>query len=263
MVLSGGGIRGVAHIGFLRALEEEGIAPTIISGSSSGAVIGALYAAGYGWQGILRFFQDNTFFSFSKYAFGKPGMMDTSKYRPLLEDYFPHDDFQSLQRRLYVTTSDLINGETRIYSEGPLIDTLLASCAVPGVFSPVTMNGIVHIDGGVTNNFPVEPLIGKCDYLIGVFVNPLRKIKASELTSAFAVLERAFTMDRSGTSTRKFRHCDLLIAPQKLADYGMFSMSQINEIFEIGYEEAKQVLINDRLKKQATDGRDKHVGAET
>jgi NTE family protein len=242
LVLSGGGVRGVAHIGVLKALQERGIQPTHIAGASSGALVGALYAAGHGWEEILAFFKHVSLFSWSKYARHKPGMFDADKYRQDLEPFFALDSFETLEKKLYVVASDLIKGRSRVFHEGPLIRTLLASSAVPGVFSPVQIGDILYADGGITNNFPTEPLLAHCAHIIGVFVNPLKQITAAELTSSFAVMERAFSMDRASASIRKFDDCDVVIHPEALAAFGTFSTSHVDEIFRIGYEAAGRKL---------------------
>ena len=96
LVLSGGGVRGVAHIGVIKALEEHGLFPTHIAGTSAGAIVGALYANGNTWQEILEFFKTVPIFRIDKFAMNKPGFIDTEKlydgFRTTLKD----DDFKTL-----------------------------------------------------------------------------------------------------------------------------------------------------------------------
>lgn len=242
LVLSGGGVRGVAHIGVIKALEEHGIRPSFISGASCGAIVGAFYAAGHSWEETLAFFHSVSLFTWGKYAHGKPGMLDADKFRAGFEPFFPEDGFEALKKKLFVVASDIIKGRSRVFQEGPLIRTLLASSAVPGVFSPVEIDDSLYSDGGITNNFPVEPLLASCDRIIGVFVNPLKQVTAHELRTSFAVLERAFSMDRTSHSIRKFDDCDLVISPESLAAFGTFSTQHVDEIFRIGYEAAQRKL---------------------
>lgn len=246
LVLSGGGIRGVAHIGVIRALEESGIIPTHVSGSSAGAIIGALYAAGLSWQDMLAFMHNTKIFSFSNYAIGKPGIIDTNKFQPLLAIHLPHDRFESLTKKLFVTASDMINGRAQVFAAGALVRPLLASMAVPGVFSPVMIDDVLYADGGITDNFPIGPLHESCSKIIGVCVNPLATATVSDLSSSYALLHRAVVMERANAPLAKFKQCDVFINPQGLVDYGMFSMSHIDEIFEIGYNDAKKAINNHR-----------------
>lgn len=249
LVLSGGGVRGIAHIGVIRALEEHGIYPTFIAGASAGAIVGAFYAAGYRWDEMLQFFQDTPFFSIKNYAIKKPGLIDTDNFYHVLKKYFPDDDFQTLPKTLFISVTDIIEGRNKIFQKGPLIHVTLASAAFPIMLSPIAIGDILYADGGITNNFPVEPLLGPCDRIIGSYVNPLEKIKPESLTSGMAIMQRAFKIGMATASEQKFRHCDLLITPQPLSQYGTFSINHIDEIFRIGYQEASHALqkANQRL----------------
>ena len=98
IVLSGGGSRGLAHAGVLRALVEKGIAPDCVSGTSAGALVGALYASGRGSEEILRFFDDANPFRLSRLALKKPGVIDSEKIVGAFERWFPEDSFAALAR---------------------------------------------------------------------------------------------------------------------------------------------------------------------
>jgi NTE family protein len=181
LVLSGGGVGGIAHIGVIKALEEHGIRPSIISGASAGAIVGAFYAAGYSTNEILEFFQTTSLFSIKNYAVRKAGFVDTNKFYNIFKQYFPEDSFEALKKKLYISTTNIISGKTKFFHEGLLIHPLLASAAVPGVFSPMIIENELYADGGITNNFPTEPLMTDCDKIIGVQVHPLKKIKVEDL----------------------------------------------------------------------------------
>ncbi len=137
LALSGGGYRGIAHIGAIRAMEEYGIKPHYISGTSAGAIVGALYAAEYSWQEILDIFLNISIFSFSNYALRKPGIIDSDKFYDTFIEYFPDDNFDVLKEKLFIAATNLIASESKIFHEGELIRPLLASSVVPGIFSPV------------------------------------------------------------------------------------------------------------------------------
>lgn len=249
LVLSGGGIRGVAHVGALKALEEFGIEPMVVSGSSAGALVGAFYSAGYHWEQIRDFFMDTSLFKIRNYAFRKPGLIDTDKFYDTLFKFFPEDSFESLEKKLFISTTDLIKGKTKYFHEGPLIRPVLASAAFPLVFSPVKMEGSLFGDGGISNNFPVEPIVAECDQIIGINVHPLKEIEPKDLKSSFSVIERVFSIGRMNSSIEKFNDCDILINPQELSNYGNFSMSSKKAIFDIGYQEAVQALEKSKLTK--------------
>ena len=242
LVLSGGGVRGIAHLGVIKALEEHHIRVRTVAGASAGAIVGAFYAAGHSWEHILDFFKNTPMFSWHNYTYRKPGLLDTDRFHDAFAAYLPDNDFQGLERKLYISVTDICAGKNCIFSEGKLIRKILASAAFPIVLSPVQIKGVYYADGGITNNFPVEPLRDECDFIIGSYVNPLNTIEPKELTSSMAVMDRAFKIGMASVSESKFPLCDLVIAPPELAHVGTFSLNRIDEVFEMGYAAAKKVL---------------------
>ena len=218
LVLSGGGVRGAAHIGAIKALEEYNIYPTHIAGTSSGAIVGALYAAGNTWQEILDFFKTVELFDLTKYARNKPGFLDTSKFYEGFKTYFPSDSFESLKKPLYITATNLLDGTLRVFHQGELIKPLLASAAFPGLFAPVSFQNGYYVDGGTLNNFPVDLIKGQCDQIVGVYVNSFDKVKIADLKHAHNVLERAYHIMVANDTTLKFDDCDVLIRPERMVD---------------------------------------------
>lgn len=244
LVLSGGGVRGVAHIGAIKALEEYGISPSHIAGTSAGAIVGALYAGGHNWKAILDFFKTTEIFSINNYARSKPGFVDTEKFYDHFKLYFPKDNFESLGTRLYVTATNLLDGTLKIFHQGELIKPLLASAAVPGLFAPIPFQNGYYVDGGTLNNFPVDLIKMRCNQIVGVYVNPFEKVKITDLKHAHNVLERAYHIMVANETVLKFEDCDILIRPERMADFSMFSLKNIDTLFELGYTETIQALKN-------------------
>lgn len=256
LVLSGGGVRGVAHIGVIKALIEHDIEPDIVSGSSAGAVVGALYCNGYSPEQMMEFFKLTPLFHINKFAFSKPGFIDTDKFYPNFKKYFSHDDFSQLKKKLLVTTVDMCKGVLKVFESGQLIKPLLASSAFPGLFSPVDMNNIIYADGGILDNFPIEPILDLCQKTVGVYASPLNKIEPNELKYSVNVLERAIRINYSKRSHEKFKHCDLMVNPLKLVKFGLLDVGKIDEIYQIGYESAIDTIRKydnlNQLKKTVT-----------
>jgi len=248
LILSGGGFRGVAHIGAIKALEENNIFPTHISGSSAGAVVGAFYAANYSPEEILAFFKTIPIFNLGRYAHNKAGFIDTDKYYPDFKKYFPEDNFDALQKKLFITTVDLNHGEIKVFNKGELIKPLLASSAFPGLFSPVTIEDGLYADGGILDNFPVEPLKLICNQIIGVYVDPISEVESMNLKHSLAILERAIKINFLSDSSKKFSECDLLIYPYHLNKYGLFDKNNIDEIYEIGYKVTQEKIKENKLQ---------------
>ncbi len=238
VVCSGGGVRGIAHIGVLHALAERGIHAECLAGTSAGAIVAALYAGGHSTEAMLEFFETRSPLKLSKLSFGKPGIIDTAKIRAELLEYFPEDSFEALERRLFVAATDLLNARLVIFESGPLISPILASSSVPVMFTPTKIAGRWFADGGLIDNFPVGPLKGLCDVLLGIYVSPLKAVRPEDLTSTLAVSQRALEVARYANSRPKFHECDVLLCPEALGDFAAFDTRHVHEIFDIGYREA-------------------------
>ncbi len=238
MVLSGGGVRGLAHVGVLKAMAEEGIEPDVLAGTSAGAIVAALYAGGCSAEEMLDFFLYKSPFRLSKLALSKPGLFDTDKIVGDFREYFADDSFAALAKPIFLTATDLIEGRPEIFGSGPLISAIVASASTPLVFTPTRIDGRWFSDGGITNNFPVEPLQGHCDAILGVYASPLRRIGYGGLKSSLAVSQRAFEIGMYHNSKRKFHLCDLVLSPPELSRFGTFDMKRVEEILEIGYRAA-------------------------
>ncbi len=234
LVLSGGGARGIAHVGVIDALRSQGLEPDLIAGSSSGAIIGALTAAGHSTEAMLEFFQKASPFRLSVVSMRKAGILDTAKVVASFREYFPDDSFEALKIRLFLTATDIINARLKIFESGPLISAILASCSVPVVFTPTEVDGRWYVDGGVINNFPIEPLRGRCDVVVGHYASPLRSVKQTDLDGALAVSERALEVGMYFASRKKFHECDVMLRCPELSRYGLFDTRHHREIFELG-----------------------------
>ena len=247
LVLSGGGMRGIAHIGAIKALEEHNIIPTHIAGTSAGAIVGALYAYGYNSKEILNFFQKTQLLDVTKYALNKPGFIDAEKFYNNFKTYLIEDNFSALKKKLYITATDILNGKLDIFKSGELIKPVIASSAVPGVFAPVQINGNYYVDGGVLNNFPVNLLKAKCDIIIGVYVNGYEPIEINKLKHSHNVIERAFKLRSVKEDLKKFKGCDIVIYPKELSRFGTFDRKNSKAIYQLGYDTTKEALLKDRL----------------
>ncbi len=255
LVLSGGGMRGAAHIGVIKALKEHQIYPTHIAASSAGAIVGSLYAYGYSWEEILRFFKDIQFLDIKKYAINKPGFIDAEKFYDDFKAYLKEDDFSVLKKKLFITATNILNGQLKIFDKGELIKPVLASAAFPGLFAPVKIKSSYYIDGGALNNFPLEAIKQKCDAIIGVYVDGFDVLKMKDLKHSHNVIERVFKLKAVADNQHKFEECDVMIYPAELNKFGTFDKKNIDEIFNIGYTAAKHALSNYDLENFRTSSK--------
>lgn len=249
LVLSGGGMRGAAHIGVIRALEEHQIHPTHIAGSSAGAIVGSLYAYGYNWEEILTFFKEVQILNIRKYAINKPGFIDAEKFYDEFKVYLKDDDFSFLKKKLFITATNILNGKLKIFEKGELIKPVLASAAFPGLFAPVKIKSSYYIDGGALNNFPLEAIKKKCDRIIGVYVDGFDVLTIKDLKHSHQVVERVFRVKSVLENQPKFAECDLMMLPSELNGFGTFDKKNIDAIVAIGYNDAKSMLSKYDLDK--------------
>ncbi len=233
LVLSGGGARGITHLGALQAFDELGLRPSAISGTSAGAIVGALYAAGHAPKEILRLLIQTSFFKIFSLSSKFMGLLRMESTEKAYRQFLPEDNFAQLSIPLHVCATDLDRGESVYFSQGELIKPLQASSCIPFLFAPVSIDGKFYVDGGILNNLPVEPLLGQCDYLIGVHSNAVAELKVSSLRD---VLERTFLLAVNANIEHRKTKCDLFIEPPKMADYKAFDVKKADEIFTVGYE---------------------------
>lgn len=244
LVLSGGGVRGMAHIGLIKALQEHKIGISAISGTSIGAIVGALYASGKNIDEMLDFFRTIPLFKYNFLTWSKPGLLDTERYYNMFKQGIPEDDFSALQCKLYVIATNLEKGEPEIFNNGPLIRPVLASAALPPYFSPIKISETLYADGGIMNNFPIEPFKKGKLPLFGSNVSMLRNVSQVELTSSLQLAQRTTGLMMYALNKEKLKNCDLLFQPFELKSIGVLDKKHIDKAFEIGYNNA----IND-LKK--------------
>ncbi len=242
LVLSGGGHRGVAHAGALKAMQERGIEVHSISGVSAGSIVGAMHAANYSPEDMLDLFKRIKLFTISNFARKGAGIVSTEAFHKILLEYFPTDSFQDLEKPLYVTVSDLITAKRVVFDRGRLIPAVLASSAVPGVFTPIKIGDHLYTDGGVLDNFPVKPLRNRVDEIFGVYVCPIKEMQITDFKRTIDVLNRALLLKMHSLSVNKFKECKVLVNPLELSAYHLFQSGQVDTIYQIGYEHACKVL---------------------
>lgn len=245
VALSGGGARGIAHLGVLKALNEEGIFPNIISGTSAGSIVGALYCAGYTPEESLKIVQKTSVLSVFRPSFSWKGFLKIDKLADILQKHLP-ETFEDLNLPLVVAASEINEGKTAYFKSGNLIKPILASASIPVLFKPMEIDGKNYVDGGILNNLPAEPLVDNVDTLIGVSCNPYGY--AEKLDNAKLLMERSALLAINGNTMKSRALCDQFIEPITLTQFSGFDLSRSREIFEAGY---KFTLEN--MSKFATD----------
>ncbi|WP_445709801.1 patatin-like phospholipase family protein [Flavobacterium sp.] len=245
IALSGGGSKGIAHAGALQFLDEQKIKPSIISGTSAGAIIAAMYSFGKTPAEILSFFQSIYFFNWKHFTLKKAGIIDSDSFRVYFNAIFKDTKIGDLPIPIKITATDLVKGKLKVFNDNTKVtDAILASAAFPGVLSPYKINERLYSDGGILNHFPTDLLLGNCENIIGIYVSPIQNIENKDLNSIKSITSRAFDLLSAQGNYQKFSLCDTIIEPKELANYSTFetSKSKMKTIFQIGYDEAKSTF---------------------
>ena len=245
IALSGGAVRGIAHLGALKALEEAGIYPDVVSGISAGSIVGALYADGFAPDEIFDMFSKKGFYRFVKFGIPQGGLMQLGGLIQTLRDNLRHQNFEELEKPYFVGATRLDTGELEYFQNGDVSSAVEASCSVPGLFQPAERDGIRYLDGGVVCNLPVEPLLDKADKIIGINVVPM--VSGLSYDHFGAVLEQTFAIVAKANMKPWIDQCDIFIEPTALARHSFFSKNKERELFEIGYHKAQEVLAHKNL----------------
>jgi len=233
IALSGGGARGISHLGVFKALNEVNIYPDIVSGTSAGAILGALYCAGYSPDECLKIVRETKVLSVFSPSFSWKGLLKIDKLGKILEDFLPAN-FDELKIPLTVAATEINEGKTTYFNSGSLIPTILASSCIPVIFKPVIIDGANYVDGGILNNLPAEAIKDKVDTVIGISCNPYGKVDT--LNNAKVLMERSALLAINGNTMKSRAICDAFIEPDNLARFSGFNLSQAQDIFDEGYK---------------------------
>ncbi len=238
LCLSGGGARGAYHIGVLQALQEAKINIHIVSGTSAGALIGSLYCQGISPEEILKISSQTKWYHFIGPQIPNTGLADINTIQKILLDLIPHNSFDQLKIPLITTATNLESGQLEYFSSGELIKPVLASCAVPLVFKPVTMNGNKYLDGGILMNLPVEIIEDQCDYIIGSNLIPLQSLGSDNLNNYSSIMSRVLEINLFNNIKNQIPKVNLLIQSNEIVNYSRFDLTNANELFQLAYKEA-------------------------
>ena len=242
LALGAGGSRGVAHIGFLKALEEEGIKPDLITGSSMGSVVGAAYAAGVSTEKMLQAVRGLKLFDLISPSTKKGGLFDTKKMRAVLEKHIGDIAFSDLNIPFHCMAVDMISQRAIEFSEGSVLDAVVASSSIPSIFRPTEKDGMRLIDGGILDRVPfLEAKRMGAEVVIAVDVLGQRQCAEKMPGAIGIVLSTVDIMDNYRTKMMRERNqeiIDLWLEPD-LGNMSQYSFKQFDFAHDKGYELGK------------------------
>lgn len=162
-------MRGWAHVGVLSVLERYGLRADLVSGCSAGAITASYYASGFSVEHMAELMRSQNTRALFSLRFDRYGLVSTDDFAAYLRSHLGDRRIEDLERPLYIVCTDLETGKEVVLDRGPLVEAVLASCALPGIFAPVKLGGRMLIDGGVSNNVPVSALVNRgAAYTVGV-----------------------------------------------------------------------------------------------
>jgi NTE family protein len=235
LALSGGGARGIAHLGVLAALDELALPIAQLAGVSSGGIAATFYAAGFKPREILQLLLSTNVAKLTRPAFSRYGLLYMDAVQQLLARHLgASTTFADLKVPLTLVATDLIAGESVYFNEGPLLLPLLATSAVPIIYRAVEYQGRQLVDGGLLNNLPVEPLLGQPGLrVVGVHCNPINP--EARIPSFRRLIERTLHLAINANTVARKGQCHLLLEPPELRHYQPLGYRLGAELFEIGY----------------------------
>ena len=251
LALGGGGARGLAHIPMLEVLDELGIRPARIAGTSIGAVLGVMYASGMSGRQIrklvdrLTVSQDESWLDslldedvgrwldWIKLKPGRGGFIETRPFVAFLEKETGVSAFEQLDIPLAVVATDFWQREQVVFDRGPLMPAVRASIAIPGLFEPVEHNGRTLVDGGLINPVPYDLLFEQCDFVIAIDVSGKRSPDPVNGPSYFETLFNTIQIMEAGIMQEKMksRPPDVYLHPD-LIDIRVLEFNRVDEIYE-------------------------------
>lgn len=243
IALSGGGARGIAHAGALKAIEEAGLKPSIIAGVSAGSIAAVLYAAGVTPQRILDMFTSTKLSDFTELTWGKGGVIKIDRFINFITRSLGHfKNLEELRIPTYIGVTNFDTGQAEEFHKGPIAPVITASCSIPIAIPPVKINEHTYVDGGVLRNLPAWTIRDKCDILLGVNVSPVSKMIPEEHTSIFDIAMRTYTLLAKSNQIRDMELCDLVVKTQEISHLNVFNMKEATKIFNSGYINTRKAL---------------------
>ena len=228
LALSGGGAKGFAHLGALQALDEKGIKPDIIAGTSAGAVV------------ILKLFLGHDFRDFVSFMIPKEALLKYDGFIEFMEKNLPVKRFEELNIPFCAVASDFDKGETKVFTEGELVPRVMASCTIPIVFKPMIIDGVRYVDGGLFKNFPVTPIRDLCRKVIGVNVCPKHPEEYEDNILRVALRSYLFLFKQNAVEDSEL--CDLLLEVDSIDEYNIFNLKNALKIYNQGYRQMVELL---------------------
>jgi NTE family protein len=237
LCLSGGGARGMAHVGALKCLSEKDYRIEAISGTSAGAIIGAFIADGFHAAEIEELILTHIKKLPINSHHLKQGLLNVTFLKDLIKNNLRSKNIEDLPIPYFANATNYLTGAGAVFTKGSILDAAVASASIPIVFPPVMIDGIPYVDGGLSCNFNVSPLKKYPFPVAGVFVNPL--VPYNPAASIVAQCDRVIHLTLREMALSSIEMCDIFIEPMALKDFTVLEVKALKAILDIGYNSAK------------------------
>lgn len=241
---SGGGARGFSHIGVLKALEQFGVYPNVMSGVSAGSVAAVMYASGMSPDDMEHCFADlNKVREFVTFKLPGNSLLKIDKFGKLIESWLPVRNLEDLKIPTIVCATDFQHCKSVGWSKGEIVPRVMASCSIPIVFEPVKINDGVYVDGGVLRNLPAWAIRKYCKTLYGLNCSPFYNVwKDPTKHNLIDITLRTYHLMTKTNLVEDAKMCDVLINLKGAHAINTFDISKMHKTVQLGYDAACRIL---------------------
>lgn len=235
LALGGGSARGLAHIGVLRGLTELHIPVDLVAGTSSGSIIGALFAAGYSAAELTELAGSTSWRDLSQLLVPRRSLLGNERMERLFEQLLHKRTFEQLQLPFAAVCTDLYTAEKVVLQEGSVARAVRASCSIPGIFPPLEGNRQLLVDGGLVENVPVNTVRAMGARQVIAVDLYASAADNSQIEGIMGVLARSFEIMQRQQSQAEFYAADVPIAP-RMAGESLIDLHRADDYIELGYQ---------------------------
>jgi NTE family protein len=241
IALGGGFARGIAHIGILKVLEEEKIPVACVAGTSVGAIIAAAYCSGLSARELEEIAHQVRFASFARWTVSRYGFATNDRMTLWLERFLKVKTFEEMRVPLAIAATDFATGDPVVFRSGPLTGPIRASCAYPGMFLPVEVDGRLMVDGLLTNAVPAEPLRAMgADRVLSVYLRA-HWVDTRGPRHLFEIIGQCFSIAQAKMSGQWRAHSDLVLEPN-VNGFAYDDFERASDLIKIGEATARAAL---------------------
>ena len=249
--ISGGAAKSISALGVLHGLQELGLSPEILVGSSGGALVSTMFSAGFAPKDQLKMVMKAGAKTYLKATWTTGGWFSMRGAEKVYRHYLGESTFADLEQELHINCTDLLSGRPVVFSEGPVIPPLMASTSIPGLYPPRKIGPYLLTDGSISDNLPGHFIRDKVDILIGILT--IGRAFKGDKPSVRQVLQRSSEIALLEHALWRAKDCDILLRPKRLDEFKLFSISRGQELFDLGLRcvednETALVALRDGLK---------------